>query len=262
MGEEWGRGRWPKVPRIFHWPGCTAHLKPSWPNVTLRARSPRSYGKQENLNSVAKIHFQTSSVDGICPSARTSSTNSDNWALSIFARTVAIFDFKRRGKMGRVVNAINEACISLSRGRFSPPPPPKPGKSALGTRLLLPLTRPSNHLNVKYLGLNNLCSEYENILYTIVMFPEQDFSPQNTCTLSGYLESLHAVASHHPFCSWVFKLYRITCYCCRCLYYCTCSFRKKKPTFFWQQNEEWCSHHDQYWSSTWAGDQRLLSKAS
>ena len=109
---------------------------------------------------------------------------------------------------------------------------PKPGKSALGTRLLLPLTRPSNHLNVKYLGLNNLCSEYENILYTIVMFPEQDFSPQNTCSLSGYLESLHAVASHHTFCSWVFKLYRITCYCCGCLYYCTCSFRKKETHLF------------------------------
>ena len=45
---------------------------------------------------------------------------SDNWALSIFVCTVAIFDFKRRGKMGRVVNTINEACIfkgvqSLSR---------------------------------------------------------------------------------------------------------------------------------------------------
>ena len=32
---------------------------------------------------------------------------SDNWALSIFVCTVAIFDFKRRGKMGRVVNTIN-----------------------------------------------------------------------------------------------------------------------------------------------------------
>ena len=40
---------------------------------------------------------------------------SDNWALSIFVCMVAIFDFKRRGKMGRVVNAINEVCISLSR---------------------------------------------------------------------------------------------------------------------------------------------------
>ena len=28
---------------------------------------------------------------------------------------VGIFDFKRRAKMGRVVNAINEVCISLSR---------------------------------------------------------------------------------------------------------------------------------------------------
>ena len=28
---------------------------------------------------------------------------------------VGIFDFKRRAKMGRAVNAINEVCISLSR---------------------------------------------------------------------------------------------------------------------------------------------------
>ena len=56
---------------------------------------------------------------------------SDNWALSIFACTVAIFDFKRRGKMGRVVNTINEACIlkgvhkSLSSHSLLPQPRPQ-----------------------------------------------------------------------------------------------------------------------------------------
>ena len=56
---------------------------------------------------------------------------SDNWALSIFVCTVAIFDFKRRGKMGRVVNTINEACIfkgvhkSLSSHSLLPQPRPQ-----------------------------------------------------------------------------------------------------------------------------------------
>ena len=56
---------------------------------------------------------------------------SDNWALSIFVCTVAIFDFKRRGKMGRVVNTINEACIfkgvhkSLSSHSLLPEPRPQ-----------------------------------------------------------------------------------------------------------------------------------------
>ena len=138
--------------------------------------------------------------------------------------------------------AFLKACISLSR--------PIPYSLNLVPRALFPTStskarekRPGNEVATPFDSsikpFEREISGFEQSLLWVRKYSiyysyvsEQDFSTQNTCTLSGYLESLHAVVSHHPFCSWVFKLYRITCYCCGCLYYCTCSFRKKETHLF------------------------------
>ena len=203
---------------------------------------------------------------------------SDNWALSIFVCTVAIFDFKRRGKMGRVVNAINEACIfkgvhkSLSSHSLLPQPRPQGAfpHLHLQSQGKAPWERGCYSLWLvhqtlwtwKYLGLNNLCSEYENILYIIVV-SRAGFLTTN------YLHALRilGIASRSCIVSpLLFTSFHrsigLPAIVADVSIIVLAAFGKKKPTFFWQQNEEWCSHHDQYWSSTWAGDQKLLSKAS
>ena len=109
---------------------------------------------------------------------------------------------------------------------------PKPGKSALGTRLLLPLTRPSNPLNVKisFFKQSLLWVRKYSIYYSCLQnrISHHKLLARFKDTWNRFTQLHRITLFVHEFSS----LHRTTCYCCGCLYYCTCSFRKKETHLF------------------------------